>query len=89
MGTRNKPRTLAHIEHIEVEDEGNLLTRLLDAFHLTTPDTMAAEQGQGDPVLILQAELNILRQQLQTQNDILQQHQVQIATPAPPRIKPD
>jgi Ty3 transposon capsid-like protein/Zinc knuckle len=44
---------------------------------------------QNDPLLILQAELAHLRQQLQNQGNLLQQHQVQIAAPAPPRIKPD
>jgi Ty3 transposon capsid-like protein/Zinc knuckle len=92
LGTYNKPRTLAHQEDIEVEDEGGFLTQILDAFHITTPatpNTMTTTQVQGDPVLVLRAELNNLRTQLQNQQDLLQQQQAQIATPAPPRIKPD
>ena len=56
-----------------------------------------AQQQQNDPLLIMQAELTALRQQLVNQNIELQQHRDQIAAiqvpqvqaQAPPRIKPD
>ena len=93
MGTRNKLRTLAHIEHIEVEDEGNLLTRLLDAFHLTPQANPETPNMAANPLEELQALQNLVNQlqgQIQNQDQLLQQHQAQIqAPPAPPRIKPD
>jgi hypothetical protein len=55
-------------------------------------------QPQNDPILVLQAEMAALRQQIVNQNQELQQHHAQIAAiPAPhaqvqvqpPRIKPD
>ena len=54
-----------------------------------------AQQQQNDPLLILQAELAALRQQIATQNDEIQQNRAQITVipdrqaPVAPRIKPD
>jgi hypothetical protein len=55
----------------------------------TMADQQQQQQPPNDPILILQAELAHLRQQLQNQGQVIQQHQAQIAAPAPPRIKPD